>query len=147
MQNYIIGSNTVALLKLNKKTLVYNVNNYLVINKSIKSIINYNCEFYYTNLDVIKKKTKDLLNIKYKVPILIGNNILIQLNSLRNNDAILIMLDKIIDYNYVDNILYIHCVNNLSFQVNISLNNFENLLFRSIKLNNILKYQKNANFL
>lgn len=147
MLNYKITKNTVAILKQKRQTKIFDVNNSQVFNIGIKSLLEKNCNYYDTSLNLIKKRVKSILNIQYKVPIIIGDNILIQLNSLKCEDAIFLMLDKIIDYQYYNNILHIYCVNNNVFKLKISLNQFEKILVKAIKLNNILKYQKMTNLL
>lgn len=147
MLNYKITKNTVAILKRKRRTKIIYVDNSQVFNIGIKNLLEKNCNYYDTSLEVIKKKVKIILNIQYKVPIIIGDNVLIQLNSLKCDEAIFIMLDKIINYQYYDKILHIYCVNNNEFKVKISLNQFEKILVKAIKLNNILKYQKVTNLL
>lgn len=148
MDNYIINNNTIAILKENKKTIIYNVDNIKVINKNIKKVLEDNCNFYGSSLNGRKKSAKIILNIKYKVPISISNDnnyILLQIDSLRNKKCLFIMLNKIIDYKIIDNILTIICLNNNNFKINISKYSFEKMFINGIKLNNILKWRKNTN--
>lgn len=147
MENYIITNNTVAVLKKKNKTIIYDVDNVRVINKNIKRILEYNCNFYGSSLNGRKKCAEKLLNIHYKIPIIIDNNIiLLQLSGIKNDECLFLILNKIIDYKYLNNNLSIFCVNNHLFNCVISKNSFEKILINSIKLNNILKWRKNANF-
>lgn len=146
MENYIISNNTIAILKKNNKTYIYNVENIRVINKNIKKILELNCYFYGNDLNLVKKYAKKLLNISYKIPIIINKDvILIQINNIRNNNCIFINVNKIIEYKYINNLLEINCYNQ-KFQINISKYSFEKLLIKSFILNNLINYKKNINF-
>ena len=150
MENYIITNKTIAILKKNNKTIIYNVDKVMVFNKNINKILEYNCNYYGSSLDGRKKCAKNVLNIKYKLPIIIDieNNItLIQLNSSRLKNCLYLITNKIINYEMNNNLLKIICVNNNVFYVKISLNSFEKMLIKSFKLYNILIWRKNANFL
>jgi len=56
------------------------------------------------------------------------------------------VLNKIVDYKLENQKLKIICINKQVFLINISKNSFEKMLINSIKLNNILKWQKSENF-
>ena len=145
MSEFIINEETVALRKDENKTIIYNVDNCLVINKNLKNILNTNCLYYGSDLNGRRRSAQRLLNMKYKVPIIISdinNYILISIGSLRDNNCLLIMLNKIIEK---DNYLKIICAFNQEFVVNISKYSFEKLLINAIKLNNLLKWRKNVN--
>lgn len=149
MENYIINKNTIAILKYENKTIIYDVENIRVINKNILSILNLNCNFYGSSLNGRKKSIKSILNIKYKIPILIdedNNIILIQTNSLRKRNCLLLVVDKIIDYEETNNKLKITCANKHIFEIKLSINSFEKMLINSLKINNILKARKTLNF-
>lgn len=149
MENYIINKNTIAILKYENKTIIYDVENIRVINKNILSILNLNCNFYGSSLNGRKKSIKSILNIKYKIPILIdedNNIILIQTNSLRKRNCLLLVVDKIIDYEEINNKLKITCANKHIFEIKLSINSFEKMLINSLKINNILKARKTLNF-
>lgn len=150
MEKYIINVNTVALLKNNKKTIIYDVDKVEVFNKNINKIIEKSCNYYGSSLKGRKISAQNILKIKYKLPILIDekNNItIIQLNSPRNKNSMFLITNKIIDFEENRKYLKIKCVNNINFYVKISKNSFEKLLINAIKLNNILFWRKNANFL
>ena len=150
MENYLITKDTVAILKKDKKTIIYDVENYRVINKNIKTVLNLNCNFYGSTLIGRKKSAENILDIKYKVPIVLDETsdiTLLQLSSLRKDETILLVLNKIVSYHEVLNKLVIKCINNQEFEVNISKNCFEKLLLNSFKLNNVLKWRKSVNLL
>lgn len=147
MENYIINNKTIAVLKKNNKTILYDVDNIRIINKNIKKVLDENCSFYGSSMVGRKKSAKTLLNVHYKVPIIIKEDvILLQVNNIRDKECLFLVLSKIVDYKFESQKLKILCINNQIFWLNISKNSFEKMLINSIKLNNILKWQKNANF-
>ena len=150
MNSYIIKNSTIALLKKENKTVCYDVENSIVINKNIKRILASNCLFHGSTLSGRIESVKNILKIQYKVPIIISvaeNIIFIQINSLRDKECLLIVANKIIDYEEVEkNHLRIKCLNNNVFDVNISKYSFERMLINIIKLNNYLKWLNTANF-
>lgn len=147
--NYFINSSTVALLKDGKKTIIYDVEKSVVINKSIRSIIEFNCNYYGHSVNGTKKAIKKLLNIKYRVPIVVSisnNYTLIPVGNIRNDMCLFLVTSKIIDYEKCNDYLEINCVNNNKFKVNFSINSFEKLLINSIRINNLLINRKNNNY-
>lgn len=147
MENYIINNNTVALLKKKNKTIIYDVNKIRVINKNIKNILDYNCNYYGSSFLGRKKCAEKILKIHYKIPLVINKNIiLLQLNGLKSEECYFIVYNKIINYKYIDNNLKIICINNREFYNKISINSFEKMLINSLKLNNTLNWRKTTNF-
>jgi len=147
VENYIINNKTIAILKNNNKTIIYDVDNIRVINKNIKRILDENCSFYGSSLSGRKKSAKNILNIHYKVPVVVKEDvILLQVNNIRNKECLFLVLNKIVDYKLENQKLKIICINKQVFLINISKNSFEKMLINSIKLNNILKWQKSENF-
>jgi len=147
VENYIINNKTIAILKKNNKTIIFDVENTRVINKNIKKILDYNCNFYGSSLLGRKKCAESILNIHYKIPLIIDKNIiLLQLNGIKDEECLFIVLNKIIDYKYTNKNLNILCINNRLFKTKISKYSFEKMLINAFKLNNILKWRKNVNF-
>jgi len=146
VENYIISNKTIAILKNNLKTIIYDVDNIRIISKNINKILELNCNFYGNDINFIKNQTKKILNIKYKVPLIINNDIiLIQINNLRSNECLFLNHNKILDYRKIDKLIEINCINR-NFYSKISKNSLEKNLLNVMKLNNILKYKKIANF-
>lgn len=150
MEKYIVNNNTVALLKIDKKTIIFNVDNFFVFNRNIKYILDKNCNYYGSNLIGRINSSKEMLNESYKIPILIdevNNLILIQLTSPRNKVCLYIVVNKIINYKEINDFLEIICVNGIIFKVKLSKNIFEKMLLKSFKLNNVLFWRKCVKFL
>ena len=148
MQNYLINENTIALEKIGKKTIVYDKAKIINLDISLKKILDYNCNYYGSSYEGRILSAKKILNIKYKLPIIIEENknlILISLSSLRNNNCLLIMVNKILNYEKYNEMLKIECVDKI-FYTKLSKYSFEKLFINAIRLNNILKSRKNVNF-
>lgn len=150
MEKYLVSNKTIAVIKNKKKTIIINVDKVVVINKSIKNILEFNCNYYGSSLDGRIKCAKDILNIKYKIPIVIddkNNIVLVSLNSPRNSSNVYLVTNKILNYEIVNNYLRVFCLNNINFRVKLSKNVFEKLLLNSIKIINTLNWRKNVNLL
>lgn len=144
MRNYIIQDSTIAVLKQEKKTIIYNVENFVVFNKSIKKILDENCMLHGSNLSGRIKSVQKILNVKYRVPILISekeNIILLPMNNMRDKECLYIVANKIIDYTENENYLEIKCINNQIFKTKISKYSFEKMIINVMKLNNYLKWE------
>ena len=148
MVDFLIKEKTIALKKIDKKTIIYDVDKVRVINKHIKQVLEFNCLFYGSSYIGSRKCAQEILKVKYKVPIPLEINkniILIQLDSIRNKDCLFLVTNKILDYEYTSSKLKINCLNNYIFYVNISQYSFEKMLINSFKLNNTLKWRKITN--
>lgn len=147
MDNCIINSSTVALLKKENKIYIYDVEKMVVFNKKINNLLENICLLYGSNLEGRKKFAKKLLNIKYKVPIIIDKNIiLIPIHNLRCKECLLLVGNKILNYEVVNDKLKITCLNN-EFYVDISKYSFEKSLLNYLKLINKLNIKNNIKFL
>ena len=149
MKDYIIRDNTIALLKKENTTIIYDVENIKVINKNIKTILEENCLFHGCSMKGRIKSISKIINVKYKVPLLISeaeNIVLLQLNAIRDKECLFIVANKIINYVEENDYLKIICIDNQEFNVKISKYSFEKMLINTIKLNNYLKWSKFINF-
>ena len=63
MKNYIIDENTVAVLKSNHKTIIFDVENIRVINKSINKVLEDNCLLNGSSVMGRKNSAEKILNI------------------------------------------------------------------------------------
>ena len=144
----MIKDSTIAILKQEKKTIIYNVENFVVFNKSIKKILDENCMLHGSNLNGRIKSVQKILNVKYRVPILISekeNIILLPMNSMRDKECLYIVANKIIDYTENEDYLEIKCINNQIFKTKISKYSFEKMIINMMKLNNYLKWENFVN--
>lgn len=149
MKNYLIDNDTIALLKKRDKTIIYTLDDQKIFNTNYKFILEYNCNYYGSSLDGRKKSAKSILNVKYRVPIIVDelhNIILLQLNSSRDKECLFLVANKILDMEEKNNQLKITCINKQEFYVNLSKRSLEKMLLQSFKLNNTLKSRKITNF-
>lgn len=133
----LITKNTIAILKIGKKTKIIDVDNIRVINKGIKKLINDNCLLYGSNLkgrlDAIKKNT----DIKYIVPIYVKKEIiLIPIISFRKDDTMYLVLNKINHYYEKNGVLTVKCKSDKLFFLSMSKRKFENRLLSGIIVQN-----------
>ena len=145
MNNYLITKATIGLKKINNKTIIYDDNQTKIINKNIKTILEYNCNYYGSSFYGRRKSSQIILDKKYKVPIMLeekNNLVLIFINSIRKKECMILNVNKIINFFEENNQLKIICWNNYIFKENISKLSFEKLIVNSIKLSNILNYHK-----
>ena len=150
MEKYIVNNNTVALLKKKNITIVYEKNKKFIVNQKLNKIISFNCRYYGSNLEGRLISTKELLNIKYKVPIIIyeyKNMIFSYLNNKRDKTCLLVNLNMLVFYKKYDNYLYLKFLNNNGFRVKISEYNLEKLIINHFKINNLINCRKKMNFL
>lgn len=147
MHSFYFDDNLIAVIKNNKKTIIIDVNNIRVINKNIRYILNHNSLFYGSTIEGRKKYIKNNLKKSYKLPYIINKNIiLLSIGNIRNNNYLLINLNKIIDYKCINKNVLVRCVNNYIFNTNISKISFENNFINSFKIYNQIKWQKSNNF-
>lgn len=76
MKDYVINQKTLAIIKENTLTRIIEVDNSLVINKNILKIIDSSCRYYGSSYKGRIEGSKNILKNKYKLPILINDNLL-----------------------------------------------------------------------
>ncbi len=149
MNNYLITKNTIAVCKKQRKTIIYDEDEIKYLNASFKKVLEFNCSYYGSSLEGRLESAKNILNIKYRVPIIIDANnnlVFLQLESMRKTECLIINVNKIINYEEVNGKLEITCPNNYVFYSNLSKKSFEKLILLCLKLNNTLNSRKMINF-
>lgn len=150
MKEYFINNNTIALIKKDDKTIIFENNKKLIINNKLKKILNNNCIYNGSTLEGRIIAAREMLNLKYKVPIIISNSktnelIFMPIYSLRSNNSFYININKILNVLEIDDKLRIFCENNVTFDIKMSINVFNNIFFNSIKLKNIMNWLNSKN--
>ena len=144
MSNFIINNDIVALMKNNNKTILINVDNYQVINKNIKKIIDLNCLLHGSSLEGRIKYVKSLIGNIYKCPVYINSDIiLVPINSVRSKECLFINYNKILNYKLKKNYLILRCVGNNFFKIDSSKYSLERLIINAIKINNNINDNSN----
>ena len=144
--NYIINSNTVAIIPINNKiTRVIEKDSLFVVNENSMKIIKNSCEYFGSSFLGRQKGTKILTGINYKSPIIIEesrNIIFFPLSSPRDMNCSWISLFYIKNYINKDGKLEVLFENGKKYIFNISYGSFDNQYLRATKLESILRKRK-----
>lgn len=146
MQDYEIGSSTLAIIPLDEETSkVYEEEEEYIVKKSSNSIIKDNCEFYGSSYEGRCIGTKCLTGIKTKYPIIIEesrNIIFFPTTSTRTRQSSWIALNKIKSYKKIRNNSQILFKNSGALDLNISFYSLENQIIRATMLKSKLYERK-----
>lgn len=151
MEKYKITNETLAILPtVDNKSIVYEDNDYYLVDMNPNKIIKQNCRLNGSTLDLRKKKTEILTGDTYKAPILINNNnniIFFPTSSPRQKTVSWINLYNI-DKTYYDKEVkrtVISFLNGKKLKFNVSLNIVNNQIFRATRLEHKLLKLKSLN--
>ena len=146
MNKYEINKNTLAIVGINdfKSMVIESDNNYVIEDNSYQ-VMEDSCNYFGSTFKGRVEGTKKMLDISYKVPIIIEESnelIFFPLSEIDNSKCTWISLrwfDKVIKEN---NNTYIYFKNGEKININVSKYVVENQVFRSLKLNNVLNDRK-----
>lgn len=148
MEKYIVNEDTLYLKKDENKIIIRETNRLINTNVKITKILDNSCIVYGSSFKGRKEFVNKVLDSKYKNPIFIDNNkIFICIGSIRNNEFILINVDKIVNINKNNNYLVVKLSNNFDIMLNISLNSFYHLIIKCVLLKNIVNNNFKLKFL
>lgn len=143
MKDYIINQKTLAIIKENTLTRIIEVDNSLVINKNILKIIDSSCRYYGSSYKGRIEGSKNILKNKYKLPILINDNLLFfPLNDNINNNLLFLNYKMLQNYQKNGNKLILIFANNIMLTINCSDNKLKNSLVTCTLFNNIINIRK-----
>ena len=146
MNSYEINEDTLAIIpKDNKITIVYEKYNNYIVKQNIKEILNNSCKYFGSTLDGRKIASSSLLNINYKVPIIIeesSNMVFFPTSSIKNNKCSWISLNNIdrFERNYRGSKIYFNNGKFIIFPISYGILN--NQILRSSRLIYLLKERK-----
>lgn len=146
MNSYEINEDTLAIIpKDNKTTIIHEIYNIYIINQNIENILNNSCKYYGSTFEGRKVASSSLLNINYKVPILIeesSNMVFFPTSSIKNNKCCWISLNNIDRYerNYRGTKVYFKHGKNIVFPISYGILN--NQILRSSRLIFLTKERK-----
>ena len=146
MDNYEINEDTLAIIpKSNKITIVYEKYNNFIINQSTDNILNNSCKYYGSTFEGRKIASASLLNVNYKVPIIIeesSNLIFFPTSSIKNKNCSWISLNNIDRYerNYRGSKIYFNSGKTIIIPISYGILN--NQILRSSRLNFLFKERK-----
>ena len=147
MSKYEINKNTLAVVGINdfKAMAIESDNNY-IINDNSYQIMEDSCNYFGSTFKGRVDGTKKMMNINYKVPIIIEESndiIFFPLSEIDSSNCVWISLkwfDRVVKEN---NNTYIYFKNGEKISINVSKYVVENQFFRSLKLSSILNDRKN----
>lgn len=148
MEKYIVNEDTLYLKKDENKIIIRETNRLINTNVKITKILDNSCIVYGSSFKGRKEFVNKVLDSKYKNPIFIDNNkIFICIGSIRNNEFVLINVDKIVNINKNNDYLVVKLSNNFDIMLNISLNSFYHLIIKCVLLKNIVNNNFKLKFL
>ena len=145
--NYEINEGTLAIIaKENASSKILEDDREYVINSTPYEIMDYSCKYFGSSLEGRKEGTKAILNIEYKVPIIVENSmnlIFFPTNSPDSADCIWISLKNIKTIKEDDfNSTRIIFNNDIEITIPISKRTIENQIFRASRLDLIMRNRK-----
>ena len=148
MEKYIVNEDTLYLKKDENKIIIRETNRLINTNTKITKILDNSCIVYGSSFKGRKDFVNKVLDSKYKNPIFIDKNkIFICIGSIRNNEFILINVDKIVNINKNNDYLVVKLSNDFDIMLNISLNSFYHLIIKCVLLKNIVNNNFKLKFL
>lgn len=145
--NYEINEGTLAVIPVeSKKSKVLEDQGEYIIENTPYEILDYSCKYFGSSYEGRKEGTKSILNINYKVPIIVENSrnlIFFPTNSPSSEDCIWISLKNIKKIEEEDfNSTKIEFTSGLSIVVPISKRTIENQILRASRLDLIMRDRK-----
>lgn len=150
MENYEINNNTIALIYEKEKTIVYEINNKFIVNKTPNQIIKYSCEYFGSSYKGRVEGTKKMTGITHKSPIIIEESneiIFFPLSSPRNVECSWLRNKYINNYKKIDNGCVLSVINGINIDLNCSYEIINNQILRSSRLESVIRYRKSVNFI
>ena len=147
--DYIINVETLLILPYGKgRSIVYEIDETLIINLDILQIIKNSCLFFGSSLEGRKDGTKYLINCEMKVPIIVEDSKLIiffPTSSYRGNNCIWISYNNLLKYSKLDNKhTSLFFKDNKKVDIEVKYNIIDNQIVRCIKLESIYSKRKNV---
>ena len=145
---YEISNGTLAIVPNEKETsLIYEDEERYIIEETPYEVVDYSCRYFGSSYEGRKEGTKSILNINYKVPIIVENTkniIFFPTNSPTSDDCMWISLKNIKRIYEEDfNSTKIEFNNGVFIHVPISKRTIENQILRASRLDLIMRNRKN----
>ena len=148
MEKYEINKETAAIIGINKYSskVVEKGKNYK-INDSAYSVMENSCEYYGSTYNGRLKGSKNMLGLRYKVPIIVEESsdlIFFPITDIENPKCIWISLNWFDKVEIEGNTTYIYLKNGKKIPTKMSKYSIENQFLKSSKLHLILNNRKNS---
>ena len=144
--NYEINEGTLAIIPKDKNSIIFEDKKEIENKNTPYEIIDYSCRFFGSSYQGRKEGTKSILNVSYKLPIIVEsskNIIFFPTNSPKDGDCCWISLkniEKIEDCEYnTTNIVF---NNGVCLKLPISKRSIENQILRASRLDSIMRNRK-----
>ena len=146
MEKYEINKNTTAVIGVGEKSsIIYEMNKNYIINDNSFSIMDHSCEYYGSTYRGRLIGSKNMLGLKYKLPIIVeeSNNIIFfPICDIENIKCIWISLNWFDRVEEKSGKSYIYLKNGRKTITTVSKYSIENQVLRSSKLNLVLNSRK-----
>lgn len=145
--NYEINEGTLAVIPAeNKKSKILEDKGEYIVDSTPFEILDYSCRYFGSSYEGRKEGTKSILNINYKVPIIVENSrnlIFFPTNSPTSDDCMWISLKNIKQITEEDfNSTKIEFNNGITMTIPISKRTIENQILRASRLDLIMRNRK-----
>jgi len=148
MFEYEINEQTLALIPIDDRTRVYELNDEFVVNKPVHKIMENSCEYFGSSLLGRQKGTSSLIGITHKAPIIVEESrelIFFPTTSPRLKDCSWISLKNIDKYYSKKNSICVEFKNNKIIELSISYGIIDNQILRATRLESVLRKRKGNN--
>ena len=145
MDSYEINKNTVALIPKENKTIVYEVDNSFVVNKSPLKIVEESCEYFGSSLEGRQTGTSALVGFTHKVPVIIEESfdlIFFPTLSPKNSECSWLAYSHIFKPDKFKDKTIIELKNGKKILVDVSSAIIDNQLYRCSRLKEALQLRK-----
>ncbi len=147
MESYEINEDTLAVMPINcYETKIIEREGEYVISKKAYDIMDESCQYYGSTYNGRLKAAKKLLDCSYKIPILVEeseNIIFFPTKSSLLDDCIWINMNSIKKSEKIGNKTKILFINGEEVIIDISKLSFDNQIYRSFKLESIVRNRMN----
>lgn len=144
--DYIINKDTYYIMYDGFNTIIKELDTEFVLKENkLKSILENSCEYYGSSLEGRIKGTKNLINNKYKLPIIISeiNNIIFfSLHGKKNNEIIWFNFNMIKSYKKDGDLVRINFINGEEKKFMLSYTVFNNQIMKCSRLIIVLLSRK-----
>lgn len=145
MDSYEINKDTVALIPKDNKTIVYEVDNSFVVNKSPLKIVEESCEYFGSSLEGRQTGTSALVGFTHKVPVIIEESfdlIFFPTLSPKNNECSWLSYSHIFKPDKFKDKTIIELKNGKKIIVDVSVAIIDSQLYRCSRLKDVLQMRK-----
>lgn len=145
MDSYEINKNTVALIPKENKTIVYEVDNSFVVNKSTLKIVEESCEYFGSSLEGRQTGTSALVGFTHKVPVIIEESfdlIFFPTLSPKNRECSWLAYSHIFKPDKFKDKTIIELKNGKKILVDVSTAIIDSQLYRCSRLKDVLQMRK-----